>query len=59
VHIDSTEQHPDVPERAPETCPKCGGREFEVSFGLAGGGYGVYEYCVGCGTIVSKMQVED
>jgi hypothetical protein len=59
VHIDSAEQHPAVPDHTPEACPKCGGQEFEGGFGLAGGGYGVYEYCVGCGTIVSKTQVED
>lgn len=25
-------------------CPKCGS-ELEMGFGLAGGGYGAYEYC--------------
>jgi hypothetical protein len=29
----------------PETCPKCGG-EVQGGFGLAGGGYGAYKFCV-------------
>ncbi len=34
-------------------CPKCNG-SIEIGFGLAGGGYGVYEYCEACGAVVTK-----
>ena len=36
-----------------------GGTEFDVGYGLAGGGCGVYAVCVNCGAIVSKVQDED
>lgn len=28
----------------------------DMGFGLAEGGYGAYEYCLGCGEILSKTQ---
>ena len=34
----------------------CPAPDFETGFGLAGGGFGAYEYCDACGTIVSKVQ---
>jgi hypothetical protein len=37
----------------------CPAPDFREGFGLAGGGYGVYEYCEICGHIVSKTQVEE
>jgi hypothetical protein len=42
-----------------DTCPKCGA-ETEKGFGLAGGGYGVYAYCVteGC-DYFAKMQIDE
>ena len=49
---------PNIPEYAPDVCPKCQG-ELEAGFGLVGGGYGVYMYCSRCGEIVSKTQVDD
>lgn len=41
--------------------PDCGTRgcpapDFEIGFGLAGGGYGTYEYCPVCDRIVSKSR---
>jgi len=41
-------------------CPKCG-CELETGFGLAGGGYGAYEYCTneeGCDQF-TKWQEHD
>lgn len=32
------------PKQIYNPCPKCGS-ELEMGFGLAGGGYGAYEYC--------------
>jgi transcription elongation factor Elf1 len=37
-----------------DKCPTCG-KETQVGFGLAGGGYGAYVYCEDCG-IISKTQ---
>ena len=34
----------------------CPGPEFEMGYGLAGGGIGVYEFCDVCERIVSKTQ---
>lgn len=34
-------------------CPKCG-RPLETSYGLAGGGMGLYEYCPQTGNVVTK-----
>ena len=35
---------------------KCPAPDFETGFGMAGGGYGTYEYCEVCGKIVSKTE---
>ncbi len=37
-------------------CPVCG-KPLESGFGLAGGGYGVYEYCETHG-VITKTQTE-
>ncbi len=58
IHIDSSEQHKDVPETGPDVCPDCK-CEAETGFGLFGGGYGVYAYCPKCGTIFHKTQVHE
>lgn len=58
IHIDSAYQDPSIPEIGPDKCPTCN-VEAESGFGLAGGGYGVYMYCPQCGSILSKIQVED
>lgn len=40
-----------------EECPNCKKMvEFEVGFGLAGGGYGAYNFCPECYFIVDKSQ---
>lgn len=39
-------------------CPRCK-RELELGFGLAGGGYGVYEFCPTCRIVVTKTQEKD
>ena len=36
----------------------CTHLETNSGFGLAGGGYGVYMYCVACGEILTKTQTE-
>lgn len=38
-----------------EPCPKCS-TPLEMGFGLAGGGYGAYQYCPKCEEIVQKWQ---
>ena len=39
-------------------CPVCGGN-LEQGFGLAGGGYGVYDYCHTCEAVLNKVQVDE
>jgi hypothetical protein len=60
IHIDSSEQDPKIPDRTPAACPNCsaGPEKWEMGFGLAGGGYGPYQYCGSCGTMLSKTQEE-
>lgn len=42
------------------SCPKCGG-ETEFGYGLAGGGCGVYEFCLteGCDYFDKTQDTED
>ncbi len=42
------------------TCPKCA-NVLQTGFGLAGGGYGVYEYCDSdsCQRVVTKTEVAE
>lgn len=54
VHIDSSKIREDVPQT--DYCPKCGTKDLEAGFGLAGGGFGPYMYCGQCGVVVSKSQ---
>jgi len=62
VHIDATEKRADLPDCGATDghCPNCGAR-LETGFGLAGGGYGVYEYCASeqCNRVITKTNVED
>lgn len=58
---DSTTQRPvtDLPEvgaALPCGHTDCPAPRFELGFGLAGGGYGVYEFCALCGRVVSKTE---
>jgi len=62
LHIDSAvkrEGLPDMGEAVACGRPRCPAPNFEVGFGLAGGGYGPYEYCEICGEIVSKTELGD
>jgi len=62
VHVDASEKRSDLPDcgATDGLCPTCGQR-LETGFGLAGGGYGVYEYCANeqCNGLVTKTVVED
>ena len=60
IHIDSAEKRKELPEVGDiAACPHCGGQEFSMGFGLAGGGYGIYEICDACCMVVSKTQESD
>lgn len=62
IHIDAAEKRDDLPDcGGAKPCERddCPAPAFETGFGLAGGGYGVYEYCSVCGNVVSKTTVED
>ena len=59
IHCDSAEQH--VPKPGEAICKRVdcpGERGWEVGYGLAGGGCGVYHYCNLCESVVDKMQDE-
>lgn len=54
LFIDSSEKHEGLPEMGDhDLCPECKS-ELELGFGLAGGGYGPYTYCLNCGKVTSK-----
>lgn len=56
IHVDSGEVRDGiVPIGTYECCPHCGG-EFTYSFGLAGGGFGPYNYCSTCERVIEKDQ---
>lgn len=40
----------------PEKCPVCRGIKIEMGYGLAGGGIGVYSYCLDCACVFDKVQ---
>lgn len=62
IHIDAAKKRSDLPDvgGTDGKCPTCGG-ELEIGFGLAGGGYGVYEYCDNetCAKVVTKTDEDD
>ena len=63
IHVDAAEKRADLPDcgSTDGACPHCGAR-LETGFGLAGGGYGVYEYCPNetcSGEIIGKTTFED
>ena len=54
VFVDGSEKAKSTPEfRQDLPCATCGSNT-ETGYGLAGGGMGVYTYCVKCGVVVSK-----
>lgn len=57
IHIDQAKIREDISPVQLEKCPHCNGPLID-GFGLAGGGYGVYQYCEPCGRVVSKCSVE-
>ena len=57
VHTDSAGQDPLLGTTGPDHCPDCE-VAYEVGFGMAGGGMGVYTYCPQCGKLLSKTQEE-
>lgn len=62
VHIHFSEKEEGLPEvGGAKKCslPNCPAPQFETGFGLAGGGYGPYEFCDTCGLIVSKTTIRD
>jgi len=59
IHIDSSTIRKGIPEYLQDMpCPKCG-KPATDGFGLAGGGFGIYNYCEDCGEVVSKSLVDD
>ena len=59
VHIDSAEKQEEIPEYDQLIrCEPCNS-DAEDGFGLAGGGFGIYNYCKVCGRILSKSIVEE
>ena len=58
IHIDAAHKREELPEFSQEPCLHCGG-ETETSFGLAGGGYGIYAFCPRCERVTSKSEVDE
>lgn len=58
IHIDASEKRAELPDAGLDSCPHCSG-PLEDGFGLAGGGFGIYQFCAACGRIVSKTLVEE
>lgn len=57
IHIDASEKRQEIPEY--EQGKICCGEPAQDGFGLAGGGFGVYNYCDKCGKIVSKSLFQE
>ena len=62
IHIDAAEKRSALPDcgETDGKCPTCG-EPLETGFGLAGGGYGVYEYCASdsCNKVVTKTDINE
>jgi hypothetical protein len=62
IHIDAAAKRADLPDcGGASKCERsdCPAPHFETGFGLAGGGFGVYEFCPVCGSVVSKTEVDE
>jgi hypothetical protein len=58
IHIDASEKLEGLPDCGTfDRCPTCGD-PLDQGFGLAGGGYGVYDYCPKHG-VIAKTVTED
>jgi len=59
IHIDPAEIRNGIPEYVQDMpCPTCN-KPATDGFGLAGGGFGIYNFCENCGVVVSKSAVEE
>lgn len=59
LHVDAVDIRPNmVGVDSNGRCARCHG-ELEQGFGLAGGGYGPYDYCPKCGEVVNKVSLPD
>ena len=60
IHIDPADQDPDVPapeDRQPCQRPDCPGEKgWDVCYGMAGGGMGMYTFCNTCERVIDKVQ---
>ena len=45
----------DASKQVGPNCPVCG-TELIPGFGLAGGGYGIYDFCAKCGKVYNKVE---
>lgn len=57
IHIDPIDKRPDIPAMGEgKTCERegCSKDKWETSYGLAGGGMGVYNFCSLCERVVEK-----
>lgn len=63
MNIDLADQEPDVPhpkDRKPCENPDCNpSSDWDVGYGLAGGGMGIYTHCKRCEKIIDKVQDAD
>lgn len=62
IHIEFGTKRDGIPEMGDaKPCGRdgCPAPDFELGFGLAGGGYGAYEFCSTCERIVSKTECGD
>lgn len=54
IHIDEAKKRDDLPDLGASRLKCCDNPDITMGFGLAGGGFGPYEYCQNCGKIVAK-----
>ena len=59
IHKSRAKKDASLPECGDhDRCPTCN-RPLENGFGVAGGGYGVYTYCLKCSVVTSKTEVDE
>lgn len=52
IHIDKADFEPPKPNGCPH-------KNTDLGYGLAGGGRGIYTYCLDCGQVIDKTQDSD